>query len=107
MKEKNIFRVKFIEGDKEHPVEALVRNVTPSDFPGLVCFSDFIFKDQTKMIILPEEESASKRFNKTKSIHIPYHNILFIEEVSEDSTDVHNLPFLKELKPTSSKEKSH
>lgn len=100
MKEnKTIFRIKFFENDREKPIEALVRTIESSEFPGLVCFSEFVFKDNTKKIILPGEEESSKRFNKTKAVHIPYHNILLIEEIEEEKTDLTNLPFLKPLEP--------
>jgi hypothetical protein len=56
-----------------------------------------VFKDATKMIILPEEDAASKRFRNTISMHIPYHNILFVEEIHDEPVDVKALPFLKEV----------
>ena len=97
MSDTTLFKVKFFEKDQEKPMEVLVRHVEPSDFPGLVCFSDFVFKDQTKKIIMPDEDKATKRFKKTKSIHVPYHNILFIEEVDDEEVDLKKLPFLREI----------
>ena len=97
MDNETIFRVKFLEKSGGDATEALVKSVEPSDIPGLVCLSDFVFKDNTKKIILPEEEAASKRFHKTRSIHVPYHNILFVEEVFDEPIDLRNLPFLKEV----------
>tara|TARA_B100001094_G_C18107367_1_gene759163 strand:- start:1024 stop:1362 length:339 start_codon:yes stop_codon:yes gene_type:complete len=96
-KQKTIFIIRFFEKDQKDTLEAYVRVVEPSDFPGLVCFRDFVFKDQTKQIILPEEEKSNKRFNRTKAIHIPYHNILFIEEVDEEKPELKQLPFLRNL----------
>jgi hypothetical protein len=103
--EELIYRVKFREQDQGAPTEVLVKNVYPSDIPGLVCLSGFVFKDNTKRIILPEEDAASKRFRKTKSLHIPYHNILFVEETTDEPIDIKNLPFLKEVKDNSIVEK--
>jgi hypothetical protein len=97
MKKERIYRVRFVEKSQSTPMEALVRHVEPSTLPGLVCLSDFIFKDATKMIILPEEDAASKRFRNTISMHIPYHNILFVEEIHDEPVDVKALPFLKEV----------
>ena len=88
---------KFMEQGQGEPTEALVRQVEPSEIPGLVCLKDFVFKDVTKKIILPQEEAASKRFRKTKSLHIPYHNILFLEETEDEPTDLKQLPFMKEV----------
>lgn len=97
MKKQTIFRVRFREKEQGSATEALVRHVAPGDIPGLVRLSDFVFRDSKKMIILPEEDAASKRFRKTESLHIPYHNILFVEEFVDEPTDVRNLPFLKEV----------
>ncbi|MDQ3234439.1 MAG: DUF1820 family protein, partial [Pseudobdellovibrionaceae bacterium] len=87
MKKEHIYRVRFVEKSQSAPIEALVRHVEPSTLPGLVCLSEFVFKDATKMIILPEEDAASKRFRNTISMHIPYHNILFVEEFHEEPVD--------------------
>jgi hypothetical protein len=92
-----IFRVRFLDKQQGQTMEALVRFVEPSTLPGLICLREFIFRDNTKMIILPEEEAASKRFRQTESLHIPYHNILSVEELLDEPVDVRNLPFLKEI----------
>ncbi|MGE0173537.1 MAG: DUF1820 family protein [Oligoflexales bacterium] len=97
MKQEKIYRVRFVEKDQKEPIEALVKSVEPSDFTGLVCFKDFVFRDQTKKIILPEEEAASKRFHKTLALHIPYHNILFVEELYDEPVDYNSLAFLKSV----------
>ena len=97
MKKEHIYRVRFVEKSQSSPLEALVRHVEPSSLPGLVCLSDFVFKDATKMIILPEEDAASKRFRQTIAMHIPYHNILFVEEIHDEPTDLKTLPFLKDV----------
>jgi hypothetical protein len=107
MSQKVIYKVKFREKDQGKPTEALVRQVFPSDIPGLVCLQEFVMKDNVKKIILPDEDAASKRFRKTKSLHIPYHNILFIEEMFDEPVDVKQLPFLKEVADEQVGEKKH
>lgn len=102
MKNNKAFRVKFIEGDSKKPVEAIVKVAEPSEFPGLVCFRNFIFKDQQKKILLPEEDAAVKRFKNTHALHIPYHNILYVEEIEREVVDHKSLPFLKPLEPNNS-----
>ncbi len=102
-----IYRVRFLDKPQGQAIEATVRNVEASALPGLICLKNFVFKDATKMIILPEEEAASKRFRLTESLHVPYHHILFVEELWEEPVDLRNLPFLKEVpteKDTSSAE---
>ncbi len=105
MKKDRIYRVRFVEKQQGAPMEALVRHVEASNLPGLVCLSDFVFKDATKMIILPEEDAASKRFRHTISMHVPYHNILFVEEIYDEPTDVKSLPFLREVSETEADKK--
>lgn len=95
-----VYKVRFREDDKGKVLEALVREVFPSDIPGLVTLSDFVFRDSTKKIIMPEEDAASKRFRSTRSLHVPYHNILFVEELDDDPVDLKQLPFLKGIPST-------
>ena len=101
---KQVYRVRFLERNQGDPTEVVVKRVEPSEIPGLVCLSEFIFTDTKKRIILPQEEAASKRFRKTQSLHIPYHNILFLEETTEEPTDLKNLPFLKEISDSEDKD---
>jgi hypothetical protein len=96
-KKASIYRVRFVEKEPSHPMEAWVKHVEPSHLPGLVVLRGFIFRDATKMIILPEEEAASKRFRNTEALHVPYHNLLFVEEIQDEPVDVKQLPFLKDL----------
>lgn len=96
-KRETIFRVRFLEKHQGEAIEALVRQIEPSNLPGLVRLSAFVFKDTTKKIILPEEEAAGRRFRHTQTLHIPYHNILFVEELFDEPIDVHQLPFLRNL----------
>ncbi len=100
MNDKIIYRVRFFEREPKQILEALVRRVEPSEFPGLVCFSEFVFRDNQKKIVLPEEDAASKRFHKTQALHIPYHNIISVEEIFDEPTDLKNLPFLREVEVT-------
>lgn len=104
MNEKTIYRVRFFEREPKQTLEALVRRVEPSEFPGLVCFRDFVFRDNQKKIVLPEEDAASKRFRQTQTLHIPYHNIISIEEILDEPLDVRNLPFLREVDASPSPE---
>lgn len=97
MNDELIYRVRFKENEKGDIAQVLVRHIDQGEIPGLVCLSGFIFKDSVKKIILPEEDAASKRFRKTQSLHVPYHNILYIEEIIDEPTDVTNLPFLKQI----------
>lgn len=94
-KKKLLYRVRFNDPSAKKVYELLMEEMTPSDIMGLVCLSGLVFKDQTKRVLLPDEDEARKRFGKTERVHIPYQHLIMVEEVYEDETDVHNLPFLK------------
>lgn len=79
-----IFKVCFFEKDKAEAIELQVRTVEPSEFPGLVCFKDLILDPQGS-IIRPDLAKVADKFRATRSIHVPYHNILYIEEILDDS----------------------
>ena len=92
-----LYKVRFSVKDEKDPHEVTVKHVYPSDLMGLVTLEGFIFQDQTKMVILPDEDEMRKRFNKTERLHLPYHQIIFVEEINAEPTDIHNLPFVREI----------
>ena len=79
-----LFRVRFRTRDDKKPFEVVVRSVDSSEFMGLLALEGFVFNDTTKQVILPTEDEARKRFSHIEKLHIPYHNILFIEEFFEE-----------------------
>ncbi|NRA64880.1 MAG: DUF1820 family protein [Pseudobacteriovorax sp.] len=99
MNDELIYRVRFKENEKGDVAQVLVRNIEASDIPGLICMSEFVFKDTVKKIILPEEDAASKRFRKTESLHVPYHSIVYVEKLYDEPTDLKHLPFLRQTEP--------
>lgn len=92
-----LFRVRFQTRDDKKPFEVVVRSVDSSEFMGLLALEGFVFNDTTKQVILPTEDEARKRFSHIEKLHIPYHNILFIEEFFEEERDLKNLPFMREV----------
>ncbi len=95
-KEKLRYRVRFHDGDPQKPRELVVNEVRSSEFIGLVTLDGMVFSDQTKQIVLPDEEAAQKRFGKTERLHIPYHNLLFVEEFYDAPVDLRKLPFIRD-----------
>lgn len=77
-----IFKVSFFEQDKSDAVVLQVATVEPSEFPGLVCFKDLLLEPQGA-IIRPDTAKSAEKFRHTRSIHVPYHNILYIEEIED------------------------
>ncbi len=102
-----LYRVKFIDRDSKDPkdpLEVIVSSVGASEYFGLIALEGFIFKDQKKYVILPGEDAIRKRFGKTDRLHIPYHNIIYVEEYFDEPTDIKNLPFIKEVPTGQEKE---
>lgn len=94
---RKLFRVKFQERNEKQPMTVVVESFTPSDYFGFVSLEKFVFFDQTKFVVLPEEDEIRKRFGKTERLHLPYHVLLSVEEFLEDEPDLKNLPFIREV----------
>jgi hypothetical protein len=92
-----LFRVRFQDRDSKEPQEVVVTTVRPSEFFGLVTLEGFVFNDHKKIVILPNEDAARKRFGKTQRLHLPYHNLIYLEEFDEEPADVKHLPFVREV----------
>lgn len=94
---RNLYRVKFQgKGDKS-PVEVVVAKAYSSEFLGLISLEGFVFGDTTKRVILPAEDDARKRFHTVDRLHVPYHNIIYIEEFQEAGPNLQELPFMRGL----------
>jgi len=77
-------------------VEVICQTVRPSELFGLVALEGLVFRDSTRFVILPDEDAARKRFGKSERLHVPYHNLLLVEEFA-DEVDVRKLPFIREV----------
>ncbi len=86
-----------MDQSEKKPIEAVVQSVHPSEILGMVTLERFVFNENKKLVILPEEEQARARFYKTEKLHIPYHSIVYMEEFFEQPVDVRHLPFIKEV----------
>ena len=95
---RKLFRVKFQERPDSKPTTVVVEAFSPGDFFGLVTLERFVFQDQTRFVVLPEDDELRKRFAKTQRLHLPYHALLSVEEFFEDEPDLKNLPFIREVK---------
>ncbi len=92
------YRVKFLEKNAEHPVTVVASTVRASEYFGMIAIEGLVFNDHRRHIILPDEDSARRRFAKTNRLHIPYHNVICIEEFDEEPPDLKKLPFIKQVK---------
>lgn len=97
MEARRLYRVKFMEKNEKVAVTVVASKVEASHFFGHIEIAGFVFDDRKRHIILPDEDNVRKRFSKTKRLHIPYHNIVFVEEFDEESPNLKKLPFIKEV----------
>lgn len=102
-KKRKLYRVKFQERNEKSPTTVVVEQFSPSEHFGLVCLEKFVFFDQTKFVLLPEEDETRKRFSKTERLHLPYHGLISVEEFYEDEPDLKNLPFIRPVESSPSK----
>ena len=92
---KELFRVRFLNKEDSKASEVVVKEVISSDLMGFILLKDFVFNDQKKPVILPSEEEARKRFHDVRKLHIPYHNVISIEEFEPENLEVKKFPFIK------------
>jgi hypothetical protein len=96
-KKRKLYRVKFQERQEKQPTVVVVEQVGPSEYFGLIALERFVFFDQTKFVVLPDEDEMRKRFSRTERLHLPYHVLLSVEEFLEDDLDLKHLPFIREV----------
>lgn len=103
---KTLYRVKFQEKREpsakpdQGPTTVVVESFKPSEHFGLVCLEKFVFPEQTKLVLLPDEDENRKRFGKTDRLHLPYHVLLSVEEFHEDEPELKSVPSLTMLHET-------
>ena len=91
------YRVKFLEKNAKNPVTVIATTVRASEYFGMIVIEGLVFNDHRRHIILPEEDNTRRRFAKTNRLHIPYHNVICIEEFNEEPPDLKKLPFIKQV----------
>ena len=91
------YRVKFLEKNAKNPITVIATAARASEYFGMIAIEGLVFNDHRRHIILPDEDSTRRRFAKTSRLHIPYHNVICIEEFNEDPPDLKKLPFIKQV----------
>ncbi len=92
------YRVKFLEKNAKNPVTVIATTVQASEYFGMIAIEGLVFNDHRRYIILPDEDNTRRRFAKTSRLHIPYHNVICIEEFNEEPPNLKKLPFIKQVK---------
>ncbi len=93
--QKPLYRVRFMNKEDNKVVEVTVKRVVSSEFLGLIMLEDFVFSDS--QVVLAGDDKLKKQFLDTKRLHIPYHNILAIEEFLAPKQETKQVPFIREI----------
>lgn len=80
--EKTIFRITFTHLDSVY--ELYARQVIESDMFGFILIEDFLFGEQSALVVDPSEEKLKVEFNGVKRIFVPTASIHRIDEVEQN-----------------------
>ena len=75
-----IYRVQFQAKDNHY--DLYVRHVYPADMAGFICLEDFVFNEESQLLIDPRSEKLRNEFANVETAFIPYHQIQRIDQVS-------------------------
>ena len=81
---KKLYRVKFISGDKLY--EIFAKHVYQAEMYGFIVIEDFVFGENSTVVVDPSEEKLKSEFADVTAAHIPMHAILRIDEVEKHGT---------------------
>ncbi len=79
MNDKSIYRIAFLNQDKVYEIYA--KHVFQDDLYGFVVAEDFIFGENTSIVVDPAEEKLKAEFEGVKRSFIPMHEIVRIDQV--------------------------
>ncbi|ASQ45878.1 DUF1820 family protein [Legionella clemsonensis] len=81
MSKKTLYRITFANQDAVYEIYA--RNVCESEIFGFLEVEDFVFGENTSLVVDPSEERLKVEFNSVKRTYIPMHAIFRIDEVNK------------------------
>lgn len=79
-KAKPIFKIVFLNHGKIY--ELFASAVVASDIYGFVQVHDLIFETGETLVVDPTEERLREEFEGVRSLHLPMHSVVRIEEVA-------------------------
>lgn len=77
-----VFRIRFINQDKIYELHA--REASQSSMHGFIEIGDFIFAEQSQLLVDPAEEKLKSEFGQVRHSYIPVHSVIRIDEVAEE-----------------------
>jgi len=78
----SLYRVSFLNQGKVY--EVYVRRVHQNGLWGFVVLEDFVFGNRSAVVVDPSEERLRDEFGSARSVQVPMHAILRIDEVSRE-----------------------
>lgn len=81
MSKKSLYRITF--ANQEVIYEIYAHKVCESEMFGFLEIEDFVFGENTSLVVDPSEERLKMEFNSVKRTFIPMHAVFRIDEVSK------------------------
>ena len=81
-----LYKVVFHNQGKVY--ELFARSVSSSGLYGFVEIADLVFEEDRAMVIDPTEERMREEFANVRTLHLPMHSVIRIEEVEKRGTAV-------------------
>lgn len=79
----NYFKIQFYDAKKE-VLTLKAKNVSPTSFLGLIEVSDIIFKEESPLLVTPEDDRTKIEFKNVTTTYIPISHIIRIDEITEE-----------------------
>jgi len=80
----SLFKVSFVNQSKVYEIYA--RAVYQSDMIGFIEVEEFVFGENTTVVIDPSEDRLKTEFADVKRCYVPMHSIIRIDEVEKRGT---------------------
>jgi hypothetical protein len=84
MPENLLYRVAFI--NQQQVYELYAKRVYQADLFGFVVIEDFVFGENSSIVIDPAEEKLKNEFENIKRSYVPMHEIVRIDQVERRGT---------------------
>lgn len=77
------YKIQFYDAKKDI-FTLKAKSVSPTSFIGLIEISEIIHKDESSILITPEDDRSRIEFKNVEKTYIPIVNIIRIDEIVED-----------------------
>ncbi|KTC86765.1 DUF1820 family protein [Legionella brunensis] len=81
MSKKSLYRITF--ANQEAIYEIYARKISESEIFGFLEVEEFVFGENTSLVVDPSEERLKIEFNSVKRTYIPMHAVFRIDEVNK------------------------